>query len=802
MTGVSPTSGPAAGGTLVTISGTNLAGATAVKFGATTAAITSDTATQIVATLPAESAGTVDITVTTSGGTSATSSADHFTYAAAPTVTAVLPASGPLGGGTTVTLTGTGFTGATAVTFGTTAATSFTFVSDTSMTAVSPAGTGTVDITVTTSGGTSATSSADHFTYAAAPTVTGVSPTSGPAAGGTLVTISGTNLAGATAVKFGATTAAITSDTATQIVATSPAESAGTVDITVTTSGGTSATSSADHFTYAAAPTVTAVLPASGPLGGGTTVTLTGTGFTGATAVTFGTTAATSFTFVSDTSMTAVSPAGTGTVDITVTTSGGTSATSSADHFTYAAAPTVTGVSPTSGPAAGGTLVTISGTNLAGATAVKFGATTAAITSDTATQIVATSPAESAGTVDITVTTSGGTSATSSADHFTYAAAPTVTAVLPASGPLGGGTTVTLTGTGFTGATAVTFGTTAATSFTFVSDTSMTAVSPAGTGTVDITVTTPSRGTSATSSADHFTYLALGMLRVTSSPAVNTQISLNGVPADSWGLNWLELPPGSYVVHFSHVEGYTEPADQTVTVTAGNTTIVTGNFTQRGELQVTTSPAVAGQISVDSVPRDDWGLWTDLPTGLHSVCFGPVAGYTPPACQNVLVGAGKITTIAGTYTLDASAPGASALGMLRVTSSPAVNTQISLNGVPADSWGLNWLELPPGSYVVHFSHVEGYTEPADQTVTVTAGNTTIVTGNFTQRGELQVTTSPAVAGQISVDSVPRDDWGLWTDLPTGLHSVCFGPVAGYTPPACQNVLVGAGALTAITGVYP
>ncbi len=64
--------------------GTNLASATAVDFGKTAAKIVSDTATQIVVTSPAGT-GTVDVTVTTAGGTSATSAADKFTYTATKT---------------------------------------------------------------------------------------------------------------------------------------------------------------------------------------------------------------------------------------------------------------------------------------------------------------------------------------------------------------------------------------------------------------------------------------------------------------------------------------------------------------------------------------------------------------------------------------------------------------------------------------------------------------------------------------------------------------------------------------------
>jgi hypothetical protein len=149
-----------------------------------------------------------------------------------------------------VTLTGTGFSGATEVRFGSTNATSFTVNSATSITVVSPAGTGTVDVTVTTPAGTSPISSADQFTYG--PTVTKVEPSQGPRGGGTTVTITGTGFTGATAVKFGSTSATtFTVNSATSITAVSPkVKRAGTIDVTVTTPAGTSPTSSADQFTY------------------------------------------------------------------------------------------------------------------------------------------------------------------------------------------------------------------------------------------------------------------------------------------------------------------------------------------------------------------------------------------------------------------------------------------------------------------------------------------------------------------------------------------------------------------------
>ncbi|HEX9316887.1 MAG TPA: IPT/TIG domain-containing protein, partial [Actinomycetota bacterium] len=171
---VSPPSGPAAGGTSVTISGINLSGATAVKFGATPAAsFTAVSATQVTAVSPpGTDQTTVDVTVTTPAGTSATGPSDRFTYGTIttpPTVAAVTPFSGPSTGGNSVSITGSGFAGTSAVKFGTAAAASFTVNNAGLITATPPAGTANLlDVTVTNPAGpagTSGTSTADQYSY-------------------------------------------------------------------------------------------------------------------------------------------------------------------------------------------------------------------------------------------------------------------------------------------------------------------------------------------------------------------------------------------------------------------------------------------------------------------------------------------------------------------------------------------------------------------------------------------------------------------------------------------------------------
>jgi IPT/TIG domain len=172
---LSPTSGPIAGGTTVTISGTDLAGATSVDFGPSPATVVSDTGTEIVATTPPGALGDAVVTVATPGGTA---SPGDFAYVAAPTIATtggIVADTGPTAGGTTVTITGTNFTGATTVDFGATPASTFTVVSDTTITATSPADpAGGVPVTVGNSGGTS---NGENFTFVAPTAVPTISTT-------------------------------------------------------------------------------------------------------------------------------------------------------------------------------------------------------------------------------------------------------------------------------------------------------------------------------------------------------------------------------------------------------------------------------------------------------------------------------------------------------------------------------------------------------------------------------------------------------------------------------------------------
>ncbi len=799
---VFPPSGPPNGGTLVRIQGTNLFGASAVTFGGISAPFfTVNADGSVIAAAPAGSAGTVDVQVTTPGGTSPATAADQFSYVnTAPGVTGLSASSGPTGGGNSITINGSNFDAATAVLFGTTPADGFTVTSNTTITATVPAqAAGTVDVTVVTPYGTSATSSADQYSFTGtAPTVTGLNTTSGPAAGGAFLTVQGTNLNLASQVLFDTTPAtAFTVLSSTAILVTTPTLSPGTYDVIVTTPYGTSATSSADQFTAVVAPSVTGLSPSSGASGGGDSIALTGSGFTGAFQVLFGDYPAV-FTVNSDTSITATSPAQpAGAVNVTVSTAGGDSAPGAGSTYTYnATAPVVSGLSVSQGPTAGGTSIVITGSNFNGATSVAFGAVAApGFSVDSPTQITATAPAQSAATVDVTVTTPYGTSPTSSADKYTYvdAAAPAVTGLGVGSGPMAGGTSVTLSGSGFTAATAVSFGANAAASYTVNSDTQITAVSPPGSaGVVDVVVTTP-YGTSQASPADQFTYQAAvpsvtGLSVNTGPTSGGTSVTLSGANltgATQVAFGNVQAPPFTFNSDSSLTvtAPLQAPGTVYVTVTTPNGTSATGSAVQFTYTAATGLPVVTG-LTVSSGP-----------TGGGTAVTISGSGFT--GATNVTFGTANVPIFAvnsaGTAITTTAPPAAAGTVDVTVTTPAGISAPVSADQYVYTAAGPAVSGLSPGTapttggsaVTVPGSNLNGATQ-------VTVGSTPAA---FTVNSATSITaTVPAsVAGTFAVV----------VTTPYGTSSPGTGALLEYLtapPPAVTGVSPNSGPMAGGTAV--
>ena len=334
-----------------------------------------------------------------------------------------------------------------------------------------------------------------------------------------------------------------------------------------------------------------------------------------------------------------------------------------------------------------------------------------------------------------------------------------------------------------------------------------------------------SRGGSATAALD-WLVLERAFLRLTTSIDIHPEQGVPGTistsssqcfagyAANAWGLDWVKLPTWAQNVWFSDVPGYATPSCKHMgPFGPGSTTEYSAVYRALGWLRVVTDPPLPGTIFVADVPRNDWGMWTALQPGTYKVSFGPVAGYLAPDPQIVVVEPESTTFVTGRYIIDEASPGPdpASFGMLRVVTRRGdglvgVPSQVWIDGIVRDDWGLNWVKLPPGCYALSFSNLPGLEKPPDLTTCVTARETREVMATFDVLGFLRVATDPPVAATITVGlsterSSPRNDWGLWVALPAGEYRVAFGYVPGFTAPQGQLVSVRPGETTWVTGSF-
>ena len=452
VTKVEAAEGPAAGGTVVTITGTKFVKASTVKIGSEATEVEYKSATELKAKTAATAAGKDEVVVT-SGEISSTGG-PSFTYLAAPKVSSVSPAEGSTAGGTAIVLKGTDFVAGAKVSLAGGEATSVVVVSATEITAKTPAGAaGKDEVVVVDADGTS--SAGAGFTYITPPTVSAVSPKEGTTAGGTTVKITGTGFLKGAKVKIGGEATGVTVVSGTEITAKTVAQSASEPEVEVSV-GGVAASASV-KYKFVAPPAVTKLEPAEGSIAGGTVLKITGTGFAESASVKVGGVAATEVEYKSATELKAKTGAhAAGKAEVVVTQGEVRIAAVANGSFTFITPPTVTSISPKEGSTAGGTSVKVKGTGFLKGAKVKIGGEATSVTVVSETEITAKTVAESAGEVEVEVT-EGGVAASASV-KYTFAAPPTVTKVEAAEGPAAGGTVVTITGTKFVKASTVKIG--------------------------------------------------------------------------------------------------------------------------------------------------------------------------------------------------------------------------------------------------------------------------------------------------------------------------------------------------------
>ena len=467
VTAVAPASGPAAGGTALTITGSNFtrnsAGPNSVSFGGTPAlgvVTLSDTALQCQAP-PGNGGASVTVMVSNANGSGALDAG--YRYRRAPSLTTLEPAFGPRSGGTLLTLRGAGFlesgAGTSLVRFGGVSATALTILDDQTLTCTTPTlgADGPVDVSFDNANGQATLAQA--FRYVTRPTLAVLAPTAGPARGGSRVTLSGSGFqaagAGPTEVRFGqalATLVRILDDHTLTCVA--PLGVPGSrVAVLVRNQNGSARLD--DAFGFLELPALAGLEPGEGPLAGGTRVSVRGAGFQagGLPEMRFGNAAATNLVVLADDLLECTTPPGTpGAISVGLRTAAG--AAWLREGFVYGSTrPEVLGVEPDHGASAAPRAVLIRGSNFsasnAGTNRVTFGglpATSVVVQSDG--RLACVPPAGAPGSrVDVQVSNDNGNATLLSG--YRYHLQPALSALAPAQGSPLGDVAVTLSGSGF-----------------------------------------------------------------------------------------------------------------------------------------------------------------------------------------------------------------------------------------------------------------------------------------------------------------------------------------------------------------
>ena len=242
INGVTPNVGSTAGGTPVTITGTNLDANTIVTFGAAPLEnVVVVSSTEITGETPANPEGPVDVTVSNSCGEAVLGTAfGYIVVFDQPLLHAVAPKWIRTGGGTPITLTGENFTDDLAVLVGGELLENPELIDATTFRGTAPAhAAGSVSVEVSNDGGSAGLD--DAITYVDSPTISAITPASG--AGDVTVTITGTGFTdnADTGVLFGfveVTDLDVVSPT--ELICRFPGcgDTTGWVEVTVTTSGG------------------------------------------------------------------------------------------------------------------------------------------------------------------------------------------------------------------------------------------------------------------------------------------------------------------------------------------------------------------------------------------------------------------------------------------------------------------------------------------------------------------------------------------------------------------------------------
>ena len=462
---VRPPLGPAAGGTVLTLSGKNLDHRMQCLFGVIRTDTTWLSTATALCSSPPHTVGTVQLTLGTPSLSELWTWSGGFAYLSEAVVYYTRPSAGPEGGGTRLIVVGSQFSQSAAslgylrCRFGQSVVPA-TFVNTSAVMCTSPplasltetiSSAGSVHVEVSHNAA-DFSSSEVVFVYRAEVYVHSLLPVGGATAGGSLVQVRGASFeAGGLLCSFGGSPVAATLVSSELVRCHAPARAqVGAVAVEVSTNNGWDFSRSGVTFLYQAGAAVIALTPSNGPTQGRTLVSVSGMHFLPSLQLRcrFGVSEVAAV-FVSTSMANCTAPAASaGVVSVEVSTNG-IDFTNSSVAYLYQEKVQVLALVPGLGSTQGGANVSVIGTNFLQDSLCRFGEHQALhVLWVSPFELVCTAPPQVAGQYAVEVSANV-QDWTDSRVEFAYHKAVRVHAVSPVLGPEYGGTLVEVAGDGF-----------------------------------------------------------------------------------------------------------------------------------------------------------------------------------------------------------------------------------------------------------------------------------------------------------------------------------------------------------------
>jgi hypothetical protein len=186
--------------------------------------------------------------------------------------------------------------------------------------------------------------------------------------------------------------------------------------------------------------------------------------------------------------------------------------------------------------------------------------------------------------------------------------------------------------------------------------------------------------------------------------------------------------PGQYHLQYQTVYGWTEPPNETITLTNGAAHVITRTYTRKATLTVNLGPALA--IAEGAKWKIDGGEWkesgttvSNLSAAAHTNVYVQLGGWVSPSDETLTLLPGENRVITRIYERP------SIVVTIKPDEAIAAGAQWNLDGGPWTNSGAV-VTAPIGVHTVNFSAVTGWISPANVVTQLTGTANTSVTGTY------------------------------------------------------------------------